>query len=150
VASAVGPAGHGVADAYGTAAEAETLFAETPAMAGLSYEDRLGLASVAVPVSLAPGASLTLASPDQAPLVASGVIVTPGGHEPAREPLIGPAGEAYAPPVATARTPVRLFSLPAVGGMQVLLGTPVGALTAESEGRAPGGPPVAGVHPQQG
>ncbi len=59
--------------ARGTAREAEQLFAESPALAGLSYEDRLGLASVAVPVSLPPGATVELSGPPDAVVVASGV-----------------------------------------------------------------------------
>src|SRR5690606_5450877 len=49
--------------------------------------------------------------------------------------------------VATARTSVRAFSIPAVSGLALLLGTPAGALAADAAGRAPGRAPVTGVHP---
>jgi len=149
VAAAVGPLGGGMGGPFGTAAEAEALFAESPALSGLSYEDKMGLASVAVPVSVAPGASVLLNGPDDAVVLASGVIATPDGQELGRGTLIGPSGEQRPGAVALARTPVRLFSLPAVNGLPLLLGTPVGALLAEAQGRAPGGPPVTGVHPMQ-
>jgi putative peptide zinc metalloprotease protein len=102
---------------YGALVEAEELFAESPALASLSYEDRLGLATVAFPVALAPGEPVVLDrgdhdSGDHAVVIAAGVIVTPNGRELVRGTLIGPTGERYRGPVAAARTPVRLFSLP--------------------------------------
>src|SRR5262249_49720774 len=67
VPAALGPIG----GSFGTAAEADAVFAESPALIGLSHEDRLGLASVAVPISLAPGAPVTLSGPDGALVLAS-------------------------------------------------------------------------------
>jgi putative peptide zinc metalloprotease protein len=148
VATAVGT----VADdpTFGMAVEAQELFAESPALAALSYEDRLGLARVAVPISLTPGAPVGLDGGDMALLISAGVIVTPNGQELGRGTMIGPSGDDYHGIVATARTPVRLFSLPAVGGLPLLLGVSPDRLTAEAEGRAPGRPPIFGVHPAQG
>jgi putative peptide zinc metalloprotease protein len=134
----------------GTASEAERLFAEAPALAGLSYEDRLGLARVAGPISLTPGAPVGLDGGDMALLIAAGVIVTPDGQELGRGTMIGPSGDDFHGVIATARTPVRLFSVPAVGGLPLLLGISASRLTAEAEGRAPGRPPIFGVHPTQG
>ena len=58
VAAVVGPlGGDGLP---GTVAEVEALLAESPAFAGLPYEDRLGLASVAVAVPVPPGAPIVL------------------------------------------------------------------------------------------
>ncbi len=148
--SAAVPAG-GLAAAHregnGAAVEAEMLFAESPGLAALSYEDRLGLASVAVPVALPPGATVMLSGPSDAIVVASGVIATPDGYELGRGTLIGPAGEDLPGGVAVARTAVRMFSLPAVGGFSLLLGKSATTLAAESDGQAPGGPPISGVHP---
>ncbi|HEX6869584.1 MAG TPA: M50 family metallopeptidase, partial [Micromonosporaceae bacterium] len=148
LASVVGPAGVR-GDEFGQAAEAEALFADAPALAGLSYEDRLGLAAVAVPVSLAPGAAVALRGADDAIVLASGVVATPDGQELGRGTLIGPAGVDAPAPVAVTRTPVRSFGLPAVGGLPLLLGASPGRLLAESAGRAPGRPPSFGVHPVQ-
>jgi putative peptide zinc metalloprotease protein len=135
--------------AFGTAQEADQLLAEAPAFAGLSTEDRMGLAAAARPVSVAPGGTIQLRGPDEAIVIASGVVSTPDGQQLGRGTLIGPAGVADAGGVAVARSQARLFSLPAVSGLPLLLGTPVGALTAEAEGRAPGRPPTSGVHPKQ-
>jgi putative peptide zinc metalloprotease protein len=148
--AAVGPVGGGVGGSFGTAEEAEAVLAESPGMAGLSYEDLLGLASVAVPISLAPGATVTLSGPDDALVLASGTLNTPDGQHLGRGTMIGPVGEANFGAVAIARSAVRLFSLPAVSGLPLLLGTPAGTLTAEAEGRGPGRPPVTGVHPVGG
>ncbi len=104
---------------------------------------------MAVPISLAPGAPVTLTGGDTALVVASGLIVTPDGQELARGTMIGPIGEPFDGTVATARTPVRMFSLPAVAGLPLLLGTSPGQLIAEQQGRAPGRPPITGVHPTQ-
>src|SRR6185369_5382644 len=143
VTAALGP----IDGSFGTAAEADAVFAESPALAGLSQEDRLGLASVAVPVALAPGAPVMLSGPDNALVVASGTVDTPDGQHLGRGTLIGPVGQPTHGAVAAARSPVRLFSLPAVSGLPLLLGTPVGTLTAQADGRGPGRPPVTGVHP---
>jgi putative peptide zinc metalloprotease protein len=127
VAATVGPIADRVVYSAGggeaTVAEAEALFAESPAMSGLSYEDKLGLAAVARPVSLPPGATLALSGPDEAILIASGVIATPDGFQLGRGTLVGPAGEELSGAVAVARTTVRLFTLPAVSGLPLLLGT---------------------------
>src|SRR5262249_4845033 len=143
VAAVVGPVGGG---SHSTAAEAEALFAEAPALSGLSYEDLLGLSTAAVPLALAPGANLTLNGPDEALLLISGVIAMPDGQELGRGTLIGPAGVDHPGTVAVARTPVRVFVLPAVSGLPLLLGATPRAV-ADSEARLPGRAPVFGVHP---
>jgi putative peptide zinc metalloprotease protein len=146
LAAAVGGAG-GILGTAGAADEAAQVFADSPAFAGLSYEDVLGLASVAVPVSLPAGATVTLSGPGEAIVLAAGTLSTPDGQQLGRGTLIGPAGEEHQGAVAVARSPVRLFTVPAVSGLPLLLGTPVGQLAAEAQGRAPGRPPVTGVHP---
>src|SRR5262249_37473109 len=108
VAATVGPVVASAGIGFGTTSEADQLFAEAPGLAALSAEDRLGLAAVAVPLSLAPGAPVTLAGGDTAVIVASGTVVTPGGEEFGRGTMIGPVGEEYTGSVATARTPVRV------------------------------------------
>jgi len=174
IAATVGPIAAGAGLGFGTAHEAEQLFAEAPALAGLSTEDRMGLAQVAVPVSLAPGAPVTLTGAQDVVVLAAGTVVTPSGQELGRGTLIGPIGEDLPPTgdqppggqdpgeqagegdpsgvgrVATARTPVRLFQLPAVAGLPLLLGASAGSLVAAQSGRSPGRPPVAGVHPPSG
>jgi putative peptide zinc metalloprotease protein len=137
------------ADSFGTAAEAEGLLGESPATGTLSTEDTMGLASVAVPIALAPGAPVTLASPEEALLVASGVVALPSGQELGRGSLIGPAGVENAGTVGTARTSVRLFSLPAVSGLPLLVGATPASLAA-ADARAPGRAPVFGVHAPAG
>jgi putative peptide zinc metalloprotease protein len=132
---------------FGTSAEAEAAFAASTALTGLSHEDRLGLSSVAVPISLAPGATLSLSRPDEALVLTAGTLETFDGRRLGRGTLIGPVGQPIRRPVAVARSAVRLFSLPTVSGLPLLLGTPVGLLTAQAEGRGPGRPPVTGVHP---
>jgi hypothetical protein len=66
---------------------------------------------VAVPIALAPGAPVTLTGAETSLVLASGVVVTTDGQELARGTMIGPVGEEFDGPVATARTPVRLFSV---------------------------------------
>src|SRR5262249_28398731 len=56
-------------------AELEHLFDKSPALTGLSTEDRLGLLSAAQAVTLPPGAPLRLTGADDAALIASGVLV---------------------------------------------------------------------------
>jgi len=146
-ASAVSGAIRPVGGNFGTAAEADAVFAESPALAGLSHEDRLGLASVAVPIALAPGAGVTLPGPNDALVLASGTVETPDGQQLGRGTLIGPVGQTSTATVAVARSAVRMFALPAVSGLPLLLGTPVGALRNQPNGRDPGRPPVTGVHP---
>ncbi|HEY7223225.1 MAG TPA: cyclic nucleotide-binding protein [Micromonosporaceae bacterium] len=147
VAATVGPVAQSAGLGFGTAGEAEQLFAEAPGLAWLSTEDRLGLATVAVPVSLAPGAPVTLASGDSAVVVAAGIVDTPDGQQLGRGTLIGPVGEEYTDPAATARTPVRMFSIPAVSGLALLVGTSAAALASDLAGTAPGRAPVSGLHP---
>src|SRR5262249_8630231 len=92
VASAVGPLAASGNTAFGTVAEAEQLFTEAPGLSGLSSEDRLGLATAAVPIAVAPGAAVHLPGPDTALILAAGLIVTPTGQELARGTMIGPVG----------------------------------------------------------
>jgi putative peptide zinc metalloprotease protein len=146
VAAALGPAGGALINPHGSTAEAEQVLAASPGLAALSTEDTLGLATVAVPISLAPGASISLRGPDEVLVLASGVITTPNGTELGRGTMIGPAGVEHPPPVATARTPVRLFSVPAISGLPLLLGGSAGAgrdTMAQTVNRAP----TTGVHP---
>lgn len=153
VATVVGPLGlarSGGAFAGAARTEAEALFTEAPGLATLSQEDRLGLASVAETISLAPGAQIVLNGPEDAIVVASGVVATPDGQTLGRGTLIGPAGIDQPGPVAVARSATQIFRLPAVSGLPLLLGTPVGVLAAEARGGVAGRPPVAGVHPVQG
>jgi putative peptide zinc metalloprotease protein len=145
VAGAVGQTG---AHSSGTLAEAEQLFADVPALAGLSYEDRLGLATAAAAANLGPGVPVNLTGPDEVLVVASGTLSTPDGQQLGRGSLIGPAGVEHPGSVAVTRSPARLFSLPAVSGLSLLLGTGGGS-GAEGPG-APGRPPVSGVHPARG
>jgi len=152
VASAVGPLSARIrsGDAGATAAEAEALFAVAPALSGLSYEDRLGLAAAAVPLTLPPGATVALSGPNDAILLASGVIATPDGVQLGRGTLIGPAGVDLPGSVAVTRTPVRLLTLPAVSGLPLLLGVSPHKLAAESVGFTAGTSPLAGAHPRNG
>jgi putative peptide zinc metalloprotease protein len=147
VSAAVQPHSRNLAMALASVSEAEALFAESPALAGLSFEDRLGLAGAARPVSLAPGEPVMLGGPESAVVVASGIVEVPGGHTLGRGTLIGPPGEGAPGEVARARTHVQLLALPAVSGLPLLLGVGAGALQAEAAGRAPGRAPVFGVHP---
>ncbi|MEO3925922.1 cyclic nucleotide-binding protein [Micromonosporaceae bacterium B7E4] len=130
-------------------AEAEALFAEAPALRGLSHEDRLGLVAGARVSAVAAGDPIVLAGPNDAVVVESGVIELPDGTQLRRGTLIGPAGEGEPGTVATARTPVRVWALPAVTGLPLLFGTP-GATPPPAEPGAPGSAPRAGVHPDGG
>jgi cAMP-binding proteins - catabolite gene activator and regulatory subunit of cAMP-dependent protein kinases len=144
IAATVGPLAAGAGVAYGTPGEVEQLFAETPALADLSTEDKMGLAQAAVPVALAPGAPLMLERGDAAVVVASGTVVTPDGQQLGRGTMVGPVGLDFSGAVATARTAVRAFTVPAVAGLPFLLGqrSPQ-TVSASGGGRAP----VTGVHP---
>jgi putative peptide zinc metalloprotease protein len=123
-------------------AEAEELFDYTPALAGLSTDDRLGLLSRSRPAHLPPGAPVSLGDPNDAVVIAAGIVELPDGTPLRRGTMIGPAGEQLTRPVAIARTPVRLWHLPAVAGLPLLLGS------AASSGAAdPGQAPAFGVHP---
>lgn len=141
VAQAVGPLpGPPPADR----AAAEALVAEAPALRGLTAEERMGLVGAAQREMLPPGASVTLADPSEATLVESGVVVLPDGTQLRRGSLIGPEADPTGP-VATARTAVRLWRLPAVSGLPLLLGTGPEAVAAHAA--APRHAPTAGVHP---
>ena len=146
VAAALGPEAGGLVNTFGSTAEAEAALAASPGIVGLSTEDTLGLATVAIPVSLAPGANVTLDGPDDVLVLASGVIATASGQELGRGTMIGPAGIERPPPIAVARTPVRLFRIPAVSGLPLLTGAPPrpgSDAPAQTAGRAPS----SGVHP---
>ncbi|MFY1690097.1 cyclic nucleotide-binding protein [Plantactinospora sp. WMMB782] len=132
-------------------AAAERLFAEAPALRGLSAEDRMGLVSGALVSSVAAGDPIVLAGPNDAVVVESGVIELPDGTQLRRGTLIGPAGEGEPGTVATARTPVRVWALPAVTGLPLLFATSGGATPAAPPGGGtPGSAPRVGVHPDGG
>jgi putative peptide zinc metalloprotease protein len=141
---------HAVADAVGRLSipppldrqELEDLLIETPALAGLTAEDRLGLMTRARPLNLAPGASVQLANANDALVVSSGVVQVPEGVELRRGAMIGPYGEILSYPVCVARTPVRAWILPAVAGLPLLIGTE--AVAAALGG---GSAPLIGAHP---
>ncbi|MGE5828306.1 MAG: hypothetical protein ACM30G_08060, partial [Micromonosporaceae bacterium] len=141
VAAAVGPIGATLGS--GSVVEAEALFTESPALAGLPAADRLGLAAAAQPVNLAPDAPIELRGPDDAIVLAAGIITLPAGDDLGRGTLIGPAGGDHPGAVAHARTPVRLFRVPAVSGAALLLG----AAGPSTEPMSAGTAPVFGVHP---
>ena len=135
-------------------AEAETLFADTPALSALNGDERLALIASAHPVDLEPGAPVILPGPTHAVVVESGVIAMPDGTELRRGTLVGPVGDGSPGMVAQTRTPVRLWVIPdaadlppLVGaGHRVTLTAPVVAgRTAPSSGAHPGGlyPPLA-------
>jgi putative peptide zinc metalloprotease protein len=143
VAAAVGPlTGPPPADW----ADLEALLVEAPALNALSDEDKLGLATRARPVTLPPGAPVLLSGPSDAVVVASGVVALPGGIELRRGSMIGPAGEELPGAVAVARTSARAWTLPAVGGLPLLVGggPPTGQATVD------GAVPTFGVHPPRG
>lgn len=123
-------------------AEAEELFEYTPALAGLSTDDRLGLLARSRPAHLPPGAPVSLGDPNDAVVISAGIVELPDGTPLRRGTMIGPAGEQLTRPVAIARTPVRLWHLPAVAGLPLLLGAaPSGGVS--DPGQAPG----FGAHP---
>ncbi|HWB34540.1 MAG TPA: cyclic nucleotide-binding protein, partial [Rugosimonospora sp.] len=118
-------------------AELEGLLGSSPAFAGLSTEDRLGLVSRAYPLSLAPGAVLPLREGELA-LVAAGTVLLPEGRTRGAGELVGPAdgGPGHA------RTALRAWILPAAGGVALLLGAP-----PTDAGGSAGVAPSSGVHP---
>ncbi|MFC7481217.1 hypothetical protein ACFQX7_15855 [Luedemannella flava] len=63
VAEHVRPHGESLSVALATAGETEALLASAPSLAALTYEDRLGLAASARPVSLSPGIRSCSATP---------------------------------------------------------------------------------------
>jgi putative peptide zinc metalloprotease protein len=142
VASAIGPLpGPSEADR----AEAEELFAETPALEALPAEDRMALALVAAPIDLEPEEPIHLRVRNSSVVVGAGEIVLPEGMALRRGTMIGPVDADLPEPVAFTRTAVRLWSLPPVEQLPTLLGDAVGRIA----GLVPviGGPPRAGVHP---
>ena len=71
-------------------AEAEDLFADTPALESLPAEDRLALSTVAVPMELGPGEPVYLKERNSSVVVGSGVIILPEGTALRRGTMIGP------------------------------------------------------------
>jgi putative peptide zinc metalloprotease protein len=143
VASAVGPI-PGPPPAQ--RAELDRLCDTTVALSALSTEDRLGLVAAARAVTLAPGEPLMLYGGQDAAVIASGVLVRPDGVELRAGALIGPFGVPPAGSLGQARTPVRVWVLPALGGLPMLLG----GSGADAVPLGPGVAPVAGVHPPVG
>jgi putative peptide zinc metalloprotease protein len=123
-------------------AEAEALFADTPALAGLAGDERLALIASAHPVDLEPGAPVVLSGPTHAIVVESGVIAMPDGVELRRGTLVGPVGDGTPGMVAQTRTPVRLWVIPDASDLPPLVGTP-GRLV---DGPGASGPIAAGLH----
>jgi putative peptide zinc metalloprotease protein len=128
-------------------AEVDAFLAQTPALAGLSVEDRLGLATAARGVQVAPGTPITLDGDDGAKVIVSGWAVMRTGENAGRGALIGPGAHDKAIEVGRARTPVNLLVLPAVSGLALLLGASASGLQAEAAGRGAGRAPAFGVHP---
>ncbi|MEV0898716.1 cyclic nucleotide-binding protein [Actinoplanes sp. NPDC049802] len=104
-------------------AEAEALFADTPALAALEEDQRLALISGAHPADLDPGAPVILPGPTHAVVVESGVIAMPDGVELRRGTLVGPVGDGSPGMVAQARTPVRLWVIPDASHLPPLIGS---------------------------
>ncbi|WP_255657713.1 cyclic nucleotide-binding protein [Actinoplanes sp. L3-i22] len=103
-------------------AEAEALFADTPALAGLEEDQQLALIAAAHPVDLEPGAPVILHGPTHAVVVESGVIAMPDGVELRRGTLVGPVGDGTPGMVAQTRTPVRLWIIPDASDLPPLIG----------------------------
>lgn len=103
-------------------AEAEALFADTPALAGLAVDQRLALIASAHPVDLDPGAPVILPGPTHAVVVESGVIALPDGVELRRGTLVGPVGDGSPGMVAQTITPVRLWVMPDASDVPPLVG----------------------------
>ncbi|MEV7622578.1 M50 family metallopeptidase [Actinoplanes sp. NPDC089786] len=103
-------------------AEAEALFADTPALAALAGDEQLALIASAHPVDLEPGAPVMLVSPTQAVVVESGVIAMADGTELRRGTLVGPVGDGSPGMVAQSRTPVRLWVMPDASSLPPLVG----------------------------
>ncbi|GAA2515724.1 cyclic nucleotide-binding protein [Pilimelia columellifera] len=137
--------------------EAESLFAETPALQAMSAEDRLGLAVSAQPVILAPGMAVALTAERDAVVIASGEVTLDDGRALRRGTLIGPTGATTSQEVGHTRTPVRLWSLPAAAtsllprlavslARDVAEPVAVGALGGVGVLAAAGGAPSSGLH----
>jgi putative peptide zinc metalloprotease protein len=103
-------------------AEAEALFADTPALTGLALDQRLALIASAQPVDLDAGAPVILPGPTHAIVVEAGVIAMPDGVELRRGTLVGPVGDGSPGMVAQTRTPVRLWVLPDASALPPLVG----------------------------
>ncbi|GAB2628944.1 hypothetical protein Aab01nite_21200 [Paractinoplanes abujensis] len=133
-------------------AEAEALFADTPALAGLATDQRLALIASAHPVDLDPGAPVILPGPTHAVVVESGVIALPDGVELRRGTLVGPVGDGSPGMVAQTITPVRLWVLPDASDLPPLVGathrpgSPMPVVTAKGSLR-PGSPRGAAYPP---
>ncbi|MEV4538002.1 cyclic nucleotide-binding protein [Asanoa sp. NPDC049518] len=125
--------------------QADRLFAEAPALQSLSAEDRMGLVSAARPILLAPGEPVSLQGATDAVVVESGTVVLPDGTDLRRGTLIGPIGDGPGGVVATARTPTRLWSVPALPGVPLLLGADPAVVASVA-----GAGPQVGVHPSGG
>jgi putative peptide zinc metalloprotease protein len=138
-------------------AELDALLAESPQLAALSADDRLGLASRARPSALPPGSPLTITNAGVAVIVASGVIRRHDGVDLRRGVLIGPG---FTGEVGSARTAARVWTLPAIDGRTLIPSRaplPPGAGGGAAPGfgahpvtgypplAAPPGPPPAGV-----
>ncbi|WP_344075395.1 M50 family metallopeptidase [Luedemannella helvata] len=147
VAAHVRPHTESLSVALAAATETEALLARAPALAGLTYEDRLGLAAAARPVTLAPGQPVMLDDAETAVLVMAGMVEVAGRRTHGPGMVIGPTGEQGVSEVGVARTPVQMLVMPAVSGLPLLLGASEHALRAEAEGREAGRAPVFGVHP---
>jgi putative peptide zinc metalloprotease protein len=129
-------------------AEAEALFADTPALSGLAGDERLALIASAHPVDLEPGAPVVLPGPTHAVVVESGVIAMPDGVELRRGTLVGPVGDGSPGTVAQTRTPVRLWVIPDASDLPPLVGSSVHAAGGPAEsGQAASGVHSAGVYP---
>ncbi|MEU0559781.1 cyclic nucleotide-binding protein [Dactylosporangium sp. NPDC006015] len=130
-------------------AELEALLAEAPALADLGAEDRLGLMSRAHPAQLMPGQPVHLETGTDAIVVASGSLLRPDGVQVGRGAMIGPYGEGPPGQVATARSAARVWVLPAVAGLPLLIGaSTAGTVAGSVAGSAAGGrAPLSGAHP---
>ncbi|MFC0530645.1 cyclic nucleotide-binding protein [Phytohabitans kaempferiae] len=129
-------------------AEAEALFADTPALDGLPAEEKIGLIAQARPIALEPSAPVVLPAAHAALVIATGVVILPDGTELRRGTMIGPMGQHMDEPVAYARTHVRLWTIPAVSGLPLLLGaSPAGAAAEPAPIVRGQSAPAAGVHP---
>ncbi|GAB3870584.1 cyclic nucleotide-binding protein [Dactylosporangium cerinum] len=122
-------------------AELEALLAEAPALSSLGPEDRLGLMTRAQPAQLMPGQPVHLSSGADAIVVASGSLLLPEGVQLGRGAMIGPYGDSPPGQVATARSAARVWVLPAVAGLPLLIGGPA-VSGPVAGGRAPSSGPT--------
>jgi putative peptide zinc metalloprotease protein len=103
--------------------------------------------SRARPVTMVPGSALFLPGPNDAVVLASGVLAMSDGFELRRGAMIGPVGEDLPGAVAVARTPARAWALPAVAGLPLLVGARAAALADAGPSSGPGRAPSFGAHP---